>query len=310
MSACVTRVVRPVRFTPSMLTSTNASNAEAFWSAGAYDLGDVVLQNTVITRGYMRGLPTVRRFESLETSNTTNPADDATKWQDIGPANTLAAFDNRISTRTTKTGNLVMTLTPGAVVTTVGLLNIAATAATVTVRDGATVSYTKTVDLVADNVTDWFEYFTATIERSSRAIFDNIPSYYSSTIEIELTGTAVGVGHIVFGQSFDLGSSPQYGASSGIIDYSIKEADEFGEEALLERSFADENSLTLQVDKSRINAVKRLLREIRATPCLWVGSSDPDYAEAFNVFGWYRSHQIIATLPTTAILDLELEGLS
>ena len=306
-----TRIVEPVKFVPSMMTSTTAVDPEPTWAAGTYAKGAVVLRQVLATKGHMRGLPQLRRFESLADGNTATPGEDVTKWLDVGPANTVAMFDDKISTRTTAAGALAVVLAPGRIVTTVALFGLAGSAVTVTIKDGAAVTYTETRSLVAENIANWFEYFTAPFEQAGRAMFDNLPCYASSTLEVSIASTgAAGVGHVSFGQSFEIGSCPSTGAAVGTDDFSAKETDEYGDTEFVERPYAKWQTLTLKVDKGQVNAVTRVLDRLRATPTVLIASDDPEYAEVLINFGWVGSHQMVLSQPMFSLLDVEFKGLS
>lgn len=296
------RVVKPVVFTPAMLVSSTAVDVAA-WAAGTYALDAVVTHNHPTT-----GLP--RNWKSLVAANATVPGVDPTKWQNIGPTNKTAMFDDRVSSQTTQAGSdLVVVYQPNAICTVLGLLNLKGSTVTVEVLEGAEVTYTKTTNLALENIYSWLDYFTADFEPLTKTIFDGVPVYYSSTVRITVTGAETAIGHCIVGQAKTLGAV-KYGATSSILDYSLKETDEeFGGTVFVERDFADEASFPVRVPKAKLNGVKHLLRSLRATPSLWVGSEEVEYAEMFIVFGWYRSHTIVAEYFDESALDIEIEGL-
>jgi hypothetical protein len=297
------RVVKPVPFTLPMLVSSTATDAAA-WSAGTYAVGAIVTHNHPLT-----GMP--RNWYSLVADNTETPGMDANKWQDSGPSNKTAMFDNRISSQTLQTSSdMVVEYAPGQTVTTLALLNVRGFSATVEVFEDSVLTYTHTVYLTLEPVLDWFAYFTAPSEPLTRAIFSSVPIYYSSLVRITVTGTSTAIGHCVAGMSYELGEV-KYGATSGIIDYSLKETDEeFGGTVFVERDFADENTFAIRIPKVRLNRVKQLLRSLRATPCLWIGSDEEEYTESLTTFGWYRSHSVVIEYHDESTLDLEIEGLT
>ena len=310
----VTRLVRPVRFTPDMLVSWSAANEHADWVAGTYADGDRVEHAVVATKGYMKGLLEERSWESLAAGNTAVPGTDPTKWLDLGYSNRTRMFDTKVSSQSEDTGFLNVELAVGELVTSVAFLNVLGVSIQLRVLDDITEIYNETVDLLDDAVTDWFEYFTAEVEQTTKAFFDGIPCYPSSRLIVAVNpGSGAmspsAVGHMVFGRSFVIGYSPELGASSGTQDFSKKETDEFGETEFVERPYADENSLVLRVPKPRINAVARLLREVRG-PCLLLGSDDTAYSEVLVSFGWIREHRMVVAYHESAMLDIDFGGLT
>lgn len=313
MSEIRTKLIEPLKFLPSMLVSTTATNPDPTWSAGTYGLGDVVLREVVWDgKDHMRGLPMLRRFESLVAANTSTPGEAPDKWIDAGPANTVAMFDGKISTETVlSSGDLVVRLAPGSAVQGMSLIGVRGNSVRVRVLDDDAVSYDESQSLLPDNVTNWFEYFTAPVDQVvSRVLFMNLPAYFYNEIEITIAGTGVGVGNVSFGPVHDIGSSPALGAEIGEDDYSIKTADEYGDAEFQPRPSADYQNIVVEVQKSHLNGVRRLLRRLRATPCVLIGSEDPDYAESLINFGWVGAHRTVIDRQTKSLLDIEFKGLT
>jgi len=295
-----------------MLVSITATNAQSAWAAGTYAKGAEVLRQVVATRGHMRGLPMLRVFESLEDGNTGTPGVDSDKWLDVGPANTVAMFDDRISTETQQAGSddLVVRLAPGKTVTTVAMFGVKASRVRVQVFDDDVQTFDQTQELLPDNVADWFQYFTAPVDQlASRLLFSGLPCYFYSQILITFEGTDIAVGAVTFGESIELGTSPLLGAEIGMDDYSVKETNEYGETLFEERDSADYQNLTVLVDKVRLNAVSVLLRRLKSMPTVLIGSDDPDYAESLINLGWIGSHRLVLAYPNHALLDIDFKGL-
>ena len=119
-----------------------------------------------------------------------------------------------------------------------------------------------------NSVDNWFDYFAPYIPKSDYAIID-FPAYPEATIAVEmvaLNGT-VKLGELVLGRTYDLGMA-QYGTSVGIIDFSRKETDEFGNFKILKRRFSKRAEYDIKVDSRRISAVQRTLADMRAEPAV------------------------------------------
>jgi hypothetical protein len=219
-------------------------------------------------------------------------------------------FDSRIATQTTAASPLVVVLQPGALCTNLALLNLVGASVTVEVLASAVVVYTKTIGLQGAMIADWLDYYFEPDEQITVALFDDLPLFANPQIRITLTGTGtVAVGHCVFGARRDLGAL-QYGANAQMVDYSRKTTDEFGETTFVQRDYADEFSGQLMTDNSQVNSVKRTLRSLRATPTLFLGVSDPRFAELFVAFGWVRSHRIAVQYPNHSLIDIEIGALT
>ena len=295
-------VVKPIAFTPAMLISTTALEPTPTWVSGTS-----YAKNAEVTWPDPNG--NVRKWKSLVNTNTDTPGLTA-NWFDLGPCNKCAMFDNLVSTQTTATTPLVVEIQPGDVVSNLALINLVGESVKVEmIVDGEEI-YESTQSLQGAEIADWWDYYFKEDEQITQALFNDLPAYYNPTIRITLTGTdTVAVGHCVFGSRAELGSL-SLGASSGIIDYSRKVTDEFGDTEFVQRAFADEFSGQLLVGNGQLNSLKRTLRDLRATPALWIGIDDDTYRELLVVFGWYRSHRIAINYPDHSLVDLEIEGLT
>ena len=300
-------VVKPIAFKPSMLVSTTATEPAPAWVSGtSYAKDDIVVHADPASGN-------VRRWQSLVNSNTVEPSYTAdTSWLDIGPCNKCALFDNLISTQTTAASPLVVVFEPGDVISSLALINLVGDSVRVEMLQGTEVVYDKTMSLQGAVIADWWDYYFVQDEQVNQALFNDLPLYYAPRMRITLTGVGgadVAIGLATFGSRQELGSLSM-GATAGIIDYSRKDTDDFGQTTFVRRAFADELNGQLLVDNGQLNRVKRLLRDLRATPCLWIGVDDETYIETLVVYGWYRQHRIAVAYPNHSLLDIEIEGLT
>lgn len=286
-----------------MLISTTATNAEADWSnATTYALGNIVTYNT-------------RRYESLQATNLNHtPSTSPTWWLDLGADNKHAMFDGFANTVTTATTSLTAVIAPASIINTVCLINVNAAIVNITVRDGiaGAIVYENTAGVSGANVSSWYEYFfnDPLVERT-QIIFYDIPPYVNMHITLEFLnsiGETVSCGIATFGSVFDLGGT-QYGANSGLIDYSRKETDEFGNTTFVERAFSKRLSADIYVKNSELNRIQNTLYAVRATPSVWIGSDDPLYQEALIIYGYYRDFSTTIAYPNHSMMNLEIEGL-
>lgn len=289
-------VVLPIQFQPAMLLSNTAPEPNPSWVPGSYSKGAKVVHVT-------------RTWESLVNTNTDEPGTTET-WLDIGPCNKCAMFDGRVSTQTVASSSLVFELEPGNVVSAIAFINLVGASIRVEVFDGATQIYDTTKPLLGTEINDWWAYYFTEDEQITQAVFPDLPLYYQPRIRVTLTGPAsVAIGQVVFGTRQEIGSLA-LGARSGIIDYSRKETNEFGDTTFVRRAFADEFSGQIFVQNNQLNSIKRLLRSLLSTPSLWIGTDEETYTETLVVYGWYRQHQVAITYPEHSLVDIEIEGLT
>jgi hypothetical protein len=295
------KVVKPTTFTPAMLAATTAVETVALWSSATTYAADATVRFSK------------RIYQSLAANNLNfSPEANITKWVNIGPDNISAAFDGQVSTSTTGSTALDFTLNPG-IVDAVALVNVVANSATVTVRDGpgGDVIFTQIAGMDGSTVVDWYQYFFFDpLLVRTQIVFANIPPFASANVVVELRGDgAVSVGHIAFGRTAELGGT-NYGATAGITDYSTKTTDAFGVTTFVRRAFSKRMTARMNVDSAQLNRVQRLLYDLRATPCVWIGVDDGQYDEALIVFGYYRDFSTDVAYYNMSLCSLEIEGLA
>ena len=295
------KVVKPTTYTSAMLVSTTAVESVTAWSSTVtYIVGDKTR-----TGG--------RIYQSLVASNLNfPPLTNPTRWSDIGPDNTNAAFDGQVSTSSTGSTSLAFVINTG-IIDALAVVNVAATTVRLRVTDGSggAVIFDETAGMDGSTVSDWYQYFFFDpLLVRTQIVFDNIPPFASSQATITITGGgAVSVGHIAFGRTADLGNT-SYGATAGITDYSTKTTDAFGVTTFVRRAFSKRMTARVMLDNLQLNRVQRLLYDLRATPCIWIGADDGQYDEPLTVFGYYRDFSTDITYPTASYCSLDIEGLA
>lgn len=296
------KIIRPTTITDAMLTSSTVTEADhaAYSAATTYALGDRV----IVTTGDHR------IYESLQAGNVGHtPSTSPTWWLPISATNRWKAFDTKLADQTSNTTSINYVLTPG-IIDSIALLNIAGTSVTITVTDPVEgVIYDQTISLQnTSNVIDGYSYFFGSfLQRTDLAITD-IPPYSNPSVSITITytGGTAKVGEIVVGMQAEIGST-EYSPSIGIVDYSTKTADTFGNYTVTERSYSKRLTCTMFMDNGLLDEVARLLSLYRATPIVWVAA---DGFSSLIVYGYYRSFDLVIQYPTVSTCSLEIEGLT
>jgi hypothetical protein len=304
-------IVPPLAITDSILIvgsppATNVpENDYAAWSSmTTYAEGDRVILTS-----------THRIYESLQGANLNkNPVTETTFWVEVGPTNRWAVFDTSVSTQTTQSTNITYTLEPGIAINSLAILNLTdADEINIQITSPSSGSpgivYTETVDLgLTSPFSDWYNWFFGIRSRPSQYIVTNLPIYTDGIFEIEiLGGTDLAVGVILIGQQQRFGRGIRLGARVGIQDYSRKETSEFGETILVQRAFAKKANFDLFIDKAEVDTLQIYLSALRATPALWIGSTE---YESTTVFGFYKNFDVLLNYPEHADCELEIEGLA
>lgn len=287
-----------------MILSTNVVEAYAAWSAATTYSKD---QKVDYGEGY---------YNSLVNSNLNNIPDvvGSTFWEFIGPDNKHAMFDGQVSTATTKaTSPMTVTIAPG-IVNSLAMIDLVGTSVTITMTDGGASPpvYSRTVGLDGSIVFDWFTYFFNPFVQLAEVVLTDLPPYSNGQITMTLSsGTAVAIGELLVGIVYELGEEGmEQGAAVGIIDYSRKDTDnETGITTFTRRAFSKRMSGQFLLNNGQLNAVQRILADIRAVPSVFIGSEAADYSPLI-VYGFYRDFSIDIAYPTKSFCRIEVEGLT
>jgi hypothetical protein len=296
-------IVKPIVVNDANFVSSSLAEADhAEWAVGTtYALGDRV----IITTGQHK------IYESLEAGNVGNsPPTSPTKWVEVAPTNRWAVFDQSGGTVSQGASPVEWVVTTGRV-DSVAVLEIA-DANTVQIVGTSTLEgevYNETYVLEDNTVVgNWFEYFFSPIRKQSEVIATDIPQYQDLAIKVIIAGAGtVKAGTVIFGNSSQIGAT-QYGARSGIIDFSRKEVDQFGRATLVKRKFSKRMDVNLIVDNGIVDSVQTLLSDLRAEPVLYIAAKDN--FELLTVFGFYRDFTIDIAYQEQSFCTLEIEGLT
>lgn len=255
-------------------------------------------------------------YRSLQPSNTgKNPETEGAWWQYIGGDNKHGQFDNEGSSISSATNELTFVFKPGKTIDTVVLMNVEALITEVVITDSLTGDYVNRIysNFNSGDITDWYEYFTEEVAiTESQIVFEDIPVYNDPIITVRLRTYPSGVASLsqcVCGTSTELGLT-QYGANAGIVDYSVKQTDEFGNYTFVKRGFSKRLSCEVLVEKANVNKVQKFLYTIRATPVVWIGTAFDEYTEPMTVFGFYKDFSTVISYPSYSMCSLEIEGLT
>lgn len=294
------KVIRPNTITPSSIISSTIQETEQAWSSNTtYAVDSVVYY----------GLSGV--YQAITANTGKIPTENPLDWAYIRPSNRWALFDSQISTSSTAQNSMQLTLKTGNM-QGFALLNIVGNDVSIVVRNGlnGNIIYEATQSMIGE-IIDWYQYFFFDMEnQKNQAIFIDLPLNYIDTYTtVTVTGVnQVSVGTCTFGRLMSIGKT-EYGTTSGITDYSIKETDEFGQTTFVRRAYSKRISGRVLVDNGELNRVQRGLYELRAVPALWFASENPLLEEALVVFGYYRDFSTDISYPTYSYCSLEIEGL-
>ena len=303
MSSSALAVIRPITITDAYLTSSTVAEADyATWSgATTYLVGDRVILTS-----------THKIYESLQSSNLNkDPTTETTYWLEVSATNRWKCFDTSNSTQTAVATSATYVLTLAQSITHLSVLNLTdVVSVRVRMQDpsfGAVYDTTlyATQGLAA---ADWYSFFFGVRTTTSVILFSDLPNYPNAVITIDFVGqTTMAFGVLLVGTGTTVGQSVNLGASVSIRDFSRKEQNEFGDTVLVVRAYAKKASFNLRLLSTEVDTVTEFLSGIRATPCLWIGSS---LYNSTIVFGVYEDFDVTITYATESLCSLNLLGLT
>lgn len=299
-------VLLKVTMTDAMIiSSTVAEDEHPVWTAGA----------TFGLDAYCLSPLTHRVYRSMKADNigkdptdTSNQTGVTVWWQDVGPTNKHAMFDDENNTQTVAASPLTVVLRPGFF-NALNLDGIDAEHLTITVKDapGGNVVASYDADLEGSAPGDWYEHFHDRFKPQRDFLMSDIDQYHNAEITMTLTSSSgtVKLGVFEVGDLRPLGAT-QHGAKAKPKSYSYIKTDEFGKSTIKRRHKAKDMTLTAWIDLSEANAVHDLLTEVIDVPCLWVGNNLPEYG-GLRVRG-LGNGEISYDYPKACLLTVDVQG--
>lgn len=296
-------IIRPMTLGENMITSNVPIDDAPLWvSTSAYSLGAVVVHR-------------LRKWEALTSvvagvepgAETVTPASPA-KWLDLGAVNRWKMFDDKIGTATERALDVTVSVQPGQVITALAGLNLEGLSLTVTMNDPIEgVVYQNDILLTDVGVSNWYEYFFKPFSYTTDVTLTDLPSYPNATTTFKALSSGVAkVGVLSVGTQEEIGTA-LYGTSIGIVDYSRKETDTFGNSSVVERPFSKRAEYDIELDTKQVSRVQRLLASVRAKPVVWIGEQS---MEATIVYGFFKDFSISISGPVVSDGTITVEGLT
>jgi hypothetical protein len=309
MTTASASILAPIPVTLAMLAAgttvpvVDASVGEVAWAVGtAYAVGARV--------NYLGSI-----WECVFAHTGTTPGTNATRWLRFGPSNRMAPFDDRPSTRTSRTGSLKYEIGLGFF-TGFALYNMVGESINVKVLagPGGTVEFETTRDLF-DQALGLFEYLFLPLRPLGQLQVQDLPLLADGQLHITITATgagAVGLGMVAVGfwetllGSGDFGGV-QYGASAEIKTYSFFKENVDGTVEITPRGTARNIRCAVVISPDAANAAADLLARIAAQPVAFIASNIGKY-DYLNTFGLV-SGDVSANTFVTSTVNLNIKGL-
>lgn len=309
------KFIRPTTINDARLTSSTVPETD-------YPAWNAATNYTVGTRVTRAVAGVHKNFENLIAGvNATLPELATTgatpRWLDLGATNRWAMFDGKVGTATSATDSLTVVLTPGRF-NSLALMQVDAGLITVVLTVDSVSVYSASINMTTGNaVGDWYQYFYEPVYQQDALVITDlvdaslldIPAYSEGVLTVTLSKTSgtVSIGALIVGLYADLGTT-QYQPTIGIVDYSRKDTDAFGNTAVLQRTYSKRMSASVVTLKSDIDNVARLLAQYRSTPLVWVGAGN--LYTSMIIYGFYKDWEISIDNYSFGTLSLQVEGLT
>lgn len=294
-----------IQQSPSVIESNIEENDAPVWdSVTAY----TVDQQVMVLGEYHRV------YKSTGSNTDKFPPGNPTDWIDTGATNRWRMFDMNVGADkqsiSTESGGDIRVLTGiEERVNSVVILNLDAASIHIVMRDAnGNVIYNYFLETLSlPDSPYWWGFYFGNRRRIRTIVRLDLPTSLLSTIEIIADGGdgAAKIGKLIIGNAILIGCA-RYGTSVGIVDFSRKELNDFGDFFVLERRYIDRCEYDIQLDTAQVDNVKEMLAEVRATPAVYIGSQN---FKSTVVFGFYRDFSIVLQGPRKSACTLQAEGI-
>ena len=251
----------------------------------------------------------IRSLVAANIANVPTGLSTDTKWVKVSATNRWKMFDLQTTSQTYNTTSIDVTLAGVNFVDSVAALNIDGASIQIIGKDQySTEFYNETVSLVStEGIYDPYTYFFTALVYLTDIVKTDLPIYALATYQVIISkaGTAK-CGTLLIGKLIDVGAT-EYGMQIGITDYSIKQANEFGDFVITERAYSKNMTLTTYVENANVNSLVNQFNTYRATPLVWIGS---DSFSASFIYGFYKDYGVVVRYTNNSLINFEIEGLS
>lgn len=310
------KVMNPVAITDAKLVSVNIPETDyAVWSAvTTYARGAYCISTATHTVYRSLTNSNLNKDPDLEQVALADPLIDdpvPVNWQVISATNRWKLFDQKPSVQAAYPNTIAVTLAPAEFVDSVAGFGIIANTVTVTMVDGVTTVYSRTLNLQDETVViDWLSYFFEEIVSRDEFLFLDMPLYRDAdtTITLTRTGETVSAGQLLIGKTSTIGQTTIGGTEFSGIDFSYVDQDEFGDLTTVVRAATRATNFDIFVENERLLYMDLIMRRLRGgQPAVWIG--DDDALKAGINFGFWRGYRNIYKSADYSIINVQIQGI-
>ena len=229
-------------------------------------------------------------------------------WLDRGFINRLRAFDGKVTSQMVGGETMSVTISPARVISGVGVFNVEARRLRVEILDDAGQVVWDSGDRSLIDAAFDGDDESDPIAQIPDYVITGFPFSAGHQLRLILSGEGSGstkVGQIIAGTVREIGDS-LFGARVGILDFSRKERDVFGDFDITERRFSNRAELPVSIRTANIAYVQRVLADVRAIPVAYVAAESQ---RETIIYGFFRSFDIVLDGPVWSECVIEVEGL-
>lgn len=308
------KILVPQKFQKSMLANTNLSETVAAWSSSTTYPEDSQV-SFPDSSGIIKIYQSLRSTVEEPNLNNSPSQADSDWWFEMKTGNTYAMFDGTVNNQSIASGTVTIQLSLENGISGLCLVNSDFGSISIDLQGFGGSLYRKTYEKPSINqdVDEWYKYYNFKyVSPDLPTIFTDLVNVKGSSVSITLTPNPetgyVKIGELLFGTIFELGYT-QRPVTAGIVDYSVKQVDDFGNIRFIERAYSKKFNCKVLTNNKILNAAQRVLYDLRARPAIWIAAEDSDIAEATIIYGFYKDFSAELTYPDYSVYTLEIEGL-
>lgn len=304
--------------TPIDLTMHSSNVTEALYSE--YDYTGVTVYNpgdrvyvSYLSDGITEIFPH-QIYEALVMTNDTYPPTNPTKWVYISSTNKWKMFDDYVNRQTESNAGVgyIEVEIDSSKCNRLGLANVDAGSVEVTVTDLAHGDvWEEDTDMFESSFsTSWSTYFFGEFTYKDYLVV-NIPPFLSGTAKVKIiaksSGGTAGCGTLRAGKAFYVGAT-KWDGMAGIIDYSKKDTNVYGETYLNVGSYAKRVEIDVKVNVASFSSIQRKLADSRAQAIFLNANNATTSQSAFMLYGFIREFQEFYRTCNVANCTMTAEG--
>lgn len=274
-----------------VILENNLIDTEEQWTQQSYEKNSKVIHNHII----------------YQTKERTSEAPPKPPWSRIGTANSYAAFDTFLNTKSTHENRIHIKFSSFGT-NAIFLGGLKAQHLTINIyntHNNELIENTNAT-LIKDKL-NWQDYFFSEFIYRKTFLYIRKTLTRFITTEIIITGKDIEISSIIAGAILTIGDSLVTSNKITSLDFSKINTDEYGLTAIEKRGAKQNNIIDVIARFDNLDYITNALEKIRANFCVFIIS---DACDSLVNFGFLKNYEI-STLSTQMLnINLEIEGVS